>query len=65
MFLPLSNVLVFVYKEAIGSRRWNVLFFAHPNFLQNPHQSFILPSYVEVFALALVDLCSIPPISKA
>jgi hypothetical protein len=34
---------------------------AHFDFLWNPHLSFILPSYAEAFALALVDLCSIPP----
>jgi len=65
MFLRLFNVLVFVYKESTGSRRWNVPLFVHPDFLQSPHQSFILPSYAEAFAFALVDLCSIPPISRA
>jgi len=34
MFLRLFNVLVFVYKESTGSRRWNVPLFVHPDFLQ-------------------------------
>jgi hypothetical protein len=54
-------VLVFVYRESIGSKRRNVPFFVHLDFLQSPLQSFILPSYVEALAFALVDLCSIPP----
>jgi len=64
MFSILFNVLVFVYKEAIRSRRQHVPFFVHPDFLQSPYQSFILPSYVEAFAFALADLCSIPPSPK-
>jgi hypothetical protein len=64
MFSPLFNVLIFVYRKATKSRRWNVPFFVHPNFLQSLRQSFILPSYVEVSARALVDLCSIPPSPK-
>lgn len=61
MFSPLSNVLVFVYKEAIGSKTWNVLFFVHPDFIQNHRQSFILPSCAEASTLALANTCSISP----
>jgi hypothetical protein len=61
MFLALFNVLVFIYKETSGSKRQHVPLFAHHDFLQSPHQSFILHSYVEASAIVLVDLCSIPP----
>ncbi len=36
-------------------------FFSHPNLLQSPHQSFILPSYFEASVIALANLCSPPP----
>jgi hypothetical protein len=64
MFSCFSNVLVFIYKQATISRRWHVPLFVHPDFLQSLHQSFILFSYAEAFALALVDSFSIPPSLK-
>jgi hypothetical protein len=39
-------------------------FFVHPNFLQSPFQSFILPSYVEASALAISGPILHPPISE-
>jgi len=53
--------LVSIFKKANGSRRWNMPFFIHLDFLQSPCQSFILPSYAKASTLALVDLCSILP----
>jgi hypothetical protein len=55
---------VFLYKVASKLRRQYVPLFIDLDFLQSPHQSFILSSYVEVFTLALADLCSIPPFLK-
>jgi hypothetical protein len=61
MFSFIFNVLVFIFKKATKLKRWNVSFLVHLNFLQSPHYSFILLSYVDASTLALVDLCSIPP----
>jgi len=64
MFSALFNFFVFLYKEANRSRRRHVPLFAHPDFLQSPHQNFILPSCAETSTVALADLCSIPPSPK-
>jgi hypothetical protein len=61
MFSAFFNVLVFVYKLATISKRWHMPLIVHLDFLQSPHQSFILLSCAEAFALTLVDLFSIPP----
>jgi hypothetical protein len=59
MFSTFYIFFVFLHKEVGGSRRQHVPFFAHLDFLQSPHQIFILPSYAKVSIVALVDLCSI------
>jgi len=60
-YFNIFNVLVSILKKANKSRRWNMPFFTHLDFLQSPCQSFILPSYAKASIFALVDLCSILP----
>jgi hypothetical protein len=55
---------VFIYREAGGLKRQHVPLFSHPNFLQNPFQRFILPSYAEASIVVLMDLCFVPPFLK-